>query len=174
MDETNGAISRREALKTTAKAAGVAAFVAPVVVGVFSAQSVNAALCSAANDSDAVQAIVESGAEWNVNCGGNGVGPEGRYNGQDKGFTVLGLPGTVQVGNSGNDNFDTSKSYYVVANPTGYNCTPSWSVVGCTSPIANSTPILGHPDGALPLPYCTLNCSSVNLVLTSVVCCPTA
>ena len=48
MDERTASISRREALKSTAKIAGVAAFAAPVVVGVFSAQAVSLQLLVAA------------------------------------------------------------------------------------------------------------------------------
>ncbi len=172
MDETNGAISRREALKTTAKAAGVAAFVAPVVVGVFSAQSVNAALCSAANDSDAVFATVTSGGDWNTNCGGNGVGPTGRYNGQNANFTIIGGSGSVQVGSGGVDNFDTNVSFYFINNPNGFTCVANWTISDCDGATALSVPALGAPAGALPLPYCTTNCNGVKLNLTSVVCCP--
>ena len=171
VDETNGAISRREALKTTAKAAGVAAFVAPVVVGVFSAQSVNAADCSIANDSDAVPATVTSGGTWNTNCGGQS-GPSGRYNGQNANFTIVGGSGSVQVGSGGVDNFDTNVSFYLITNPAGYTCTANWTVSDCTGATALSTPALGAPSGAVPLPYCTTNCNGVKLTLSSVVCCP--
>jgi hypothetical protein len=171
VDETNGAISRREALKTTAKAAGVAAFVAPVVVGVFSAQSVSAAVCNS-NDSDAEPGIITSNTvTWNTNCGPQD-GDFGRYNGQDKNFTIDAGAGSVFVGGSGNDNFGTQNSFYTIDAPTGYTCTASFEL-DCNGTSAMSTVPIGAPAGALSLPYC-LTCASTKLDLISVVCCPTA
>ena len=173
MGESNGAVTRREALLTTAKVAGAAAFVAPVVIGVFSASSVSAApvLCSAANDSDAVFGTITGGKVWNTNCGGN-CGDSGRYNGQNSSFTVGVGVGSVQVGSGGVDNFCASQSFYIVTNPAGYTCSATWQVENCTGAVATATPGLGAPVNAQPLPYCTTNCNGVKLNLVSVVCCP--
>ena len=179
MGESNGAVTRREALLTTAKVAGAAAFVAPVVIGVFSASSVSAApvLCSAANDSDAVFGTIDSNTKkWNVNCGGNAANDPcavtGNYNGQNTTFTLGPGSGTVQVGLGGVDNFCTSASYYVITNPAGYTCSATWAIENCNGAIGSSTPNLGAPSTAQSLPYCTTNCNGVKLVLSSVVCCP--
>lgn len=172
MDERAASISRREALKSTAKIAGVAAFAAPVVVGVFSAPSVRAnhSLCGPATDSDSVAATITSGGTWNTNCGD--CSPSGRYNGQNSNFTIVGGSGSVQVGSGGVDNFCTAVSFYVITNPAGFTCDATFSVRQCDGAVVNSIPGLGAPAGAIPLPYCTTNCNGVKLDLTSVNCCP--
>ena len=176
MDETNGAISRREALKTTAKAAGVAAFVAPVVVGVFSAQSVNAGACtcSTSTDSDAVPATVANAdVTRNANCKNNDIFPNGRYVAQDISFSFLGGAGSIGLGLAGNDQFGTELSFYTITSPANYCCQANWTLDNCATPSPTaSTPINGAPQGALGLPWCIGDCSSVKLVLVSVTCCP--
>lgn len=170
MGEDHNSLSRREALKMGAKAAGVTAFAVPTVIGVFSAPALgqSAPLCSPANDSDAVYGTIDSGGSWNTNCGGPCV--HGRYNGQNAHFTFSGGSGTVQVGTGGIDNFCTNLSYYSI-NAPGFVCTPTWTVTGCTGAVGQSTPAAVPPGGG-PLPYCTSNCNSVRLVLSQIVCCP--
>lgn len=176
VDETNGAISRREALKTTAKAAGMAAFVAPVVVGVFSAPAVRAATCncSVSTDSDAVPATIDpAGITRNTNCG-NGDGPNGAYNAQNISFNFgPAQGGSIQIGLDGVDNFGTEVSFYTIASPAGWCCEAEWIIEGqCSGAVATSVPAVGAPAGAQPLPYCVGDCSGVKLTLTSVTCCP--
>lgn len=175
MTESSGSLSRREALKATAKAAGVAAFAAPVVVGVFnSSASAQTVICSQTNDSDAVTAtVIPANYSWNHNSGGQTV--EGRYNGQNKNFTLAGGTGTVQVGATGTDNPDVTIAYYVIFPPAGLvSCTPTWQIVGCTGPIATSSAALTATQG--PLPYCTTatdpGSPAVQLQLVSITCCP--
>jgi hypothetical protein len=174
MGETNSnAISRREAMKIAAKAAGVTTFATPVVIEVFSAPAVGQTgppLCSPLTDSDAVYGTIDAGGSWNTNCGGGCT--NGRYNGQNAHFTFAGGEGTVQVGTGGIDNFCVHQSYYSISAP-GFRCTPMWSLQNCSGVPGTSTSALG--DG--PLPYCPTACtpggdSSVRLVLSSIVCCP--
>ena len=162
-------LSRREALKFGAKAAGVTAFAVPTVIGVFSAPALGQSppLCSPVNDSDAVFGTIDSGGTWNTNCGGTTCPVVGRYNGQNAHFTLPGAGGgTVQVGSGGVDNFCTNLSFYNITAP-GYQCTATWVVQNCTGPVLQSAGV-----GGQPLPYCSTNCNGVKLVLTQVACCP--
>jgi hypothetical protein len=166
-ENSTGGIGRREAIKLGAKAAGVTAFAAPVVVGVFSAPAVGQTTvsCNGETDSDAVYGTVDSGGSWNSNCGGSG--PYGRYNAQDAHFTFAGGDGTVVLGAPGTDNIDVEKAYYNV-NVTGWVCTVTWLLENCDFALGTSTP----QAPGLPVPYCPGNCNSVRLAIDEVVCCP--
>jgi hypothetical protein len=165
-------VSRREALKVTAKVAGVTAFATPVVVGVFSSNA-SAVACGGPGESDAIPATVDANVKWNQNCGGNGS-PLGRINGQNKNnFSFGGGDYRVVIADDGTDNTNADKTYYTVVNPAGYVCSATFIIENCGSgPWPLSTNPGTWPSAAQPVPYCPTSCASVKLVLTSVVCCP--
>lgn len=194
--ETEQGISRREALKLSAKAAGAAAFATPIVVGAFSAPALAAEApgCNPATDSDAV--VIESATDerYNVNC--KSGSRWGRYNSQRSDFSAPEIgPGktvSVRFGLQGTDNFFVECSFYTIEAPTGCECTATWAMesangtAGCNPGYTQfqSVPAPGcdpnqpdPPANALPLPYCkptngTDGCpSNQKLVLKSLVCC---
>ena len=71
----SSAISRREALKKAALAAGVVAWSTPVIAGVFSAPASAQTACSPAGDSDVVIGTITTGYDTNTNCGRPSVRP---------------------------------------------------------------------------------------------------
>lgn len=180
MDERAASISRREALKSTAKIAGVAAFAAPVVVGVFSAPSVSAAVCNPSLSSTAISTTVTADAtKGSVNCGapcnGNGQNTHlgGTYNNNELVGTFTNSNGTVQGAVTV---FQPSPgcantAYYLItltAGASSYQCEAVFVFENCggtlTTPASSA---LGSP-----VPYCAGDCSSVKLVLSAVNCCP--
>jgi hypothetical protein len=186
--EIKGAVSRRDALKLSAKVAGAAAFATPVVVGAFSSPAManHGGICTPGNDSDAETAVLGGGGRWNVNCAN--AGPLGRYNGQNGHFELAdGTEGDVVIGYPGVDNFDVRCSFYTIDVP-GYVCSATFSLDNCACPVAQSVPCdpincpgdPACPPNAQPLPYCNCvggcsggaNVASVKLILTSVNCCP--
>lgn len=187
MGELKSAISRREALKLSAKTAGVAAFATPVVVGAFSspAMASHGGICTPGIDSDAETAVLGSGGSYNVNCGT--AGPLGRYNGQNGNFTLAdGTEGEVLVGFPGVDNFDVRCSFYTIDVP-GFVCSATFDLLRCDCEVLFSSPCdetlcptdPDCPANAQPLPYCACvdcsggaNVASVRLRLASVTCCP--
>lgn len=195
MTEPSGTINRREAILKTAKAAGVAAFAAPVVTGVFAAPGIaNAAACNPSTDSDAVPITSAAGSEWNVNCADGGTW--GRYNAQRSTFSLGALQVVLTFGRASlTDNFLVEESWYSLTAAQGnipYTCAATWALqrangtATCNDPgevIATSVPNPATvPSGttALPLPYCQAldnqgdpSCPSGDkLVLVSLVCCP--
>jgi hypothetical protein len=197
-DRTEQGISRREALKLSAKAAGAAAFATPIVVGAFSAPALAAdpPECNPATDSEAVpiQSVADANKTFNVNCQGNSRW--GRYNGQNSMFLAPELgPGqtiTVTFGNNGIDNFDVECSFYTITAPANCNCTATWvleranGTAGCATGFIEdlSNPGVAPcptnvPANAKKLPYCrridnSSNCPSGQKIrLVGVVCCCT-
>ena len=171
MEQTERGMTRREALLTAAKVAGTAAFVAPVVVSVFAAPAFGQSGCNPGTNSRAVPALITAGTSWNSNCAGNQPGG-GRYNGQNKNFTLNGVGGTVNVGDDGTDNTAFANAFYVITSPANYNCVATFHVDSCNgvgASIVQSNP--APPHVGFGLPYCT-NCSGSKLVLDSIVCCP--
>lgn len=195
------AVSRREAIKLSAKAAGVAAFASPVVVGAFSAPALGqqSATCDPATDSDAVRITSASNEKWNINCQIDTVSPHGRYNSQRSEFADTEI-GNVDIvfGWLGTDNFPTHKSWYVIEAPAGYECSATWAISlggpdttgqGCTPAtqfVSTPPPTIGPGEtqslensapGAQPLPYCTWSgvgsdkCNNQFLELVTLDCC---
>lgn len=184
MGESESAVSRRDALKTAAKVAGVAAFATPTVVGVFAAPSFAAETirCNPATESDAITGILVSGdLKRNQNCGNDATPPAyGRYNAQDAKDPIFDLDGqtvTVNIGEAGIDNYDVEVSFYTIDAPANLECVATFTVNNCDrGDIIDSDP----PTGTLPLPYCLptgpkeecQDNANANLELLSVVCCP--
>jgi hypothetical protein len=141
MGELSGAVSRREALKLSAKVAGVAAFASPVVVGAFSAPALadhDNDECDPGTDSDAIVIDSATGTKWNINCqietdnepaSSPLNSPYGRYNSQRSSFSstigtvsvTFGWPNTT-------DNFRTDQSWYTIEAPAGYECSARWAL----------------------------------------------
>lgn len=198
MGDIDKTISRREALKTTAKVAGAAAFAAPVIAGVFSAPAAHAVFsnCDPLTNSYAKKATNITGNEWNTN-GAAGY-PFGRYNGQNRNFNLQGLQGTISLGGQGVDNFDVRTSYYYI-NLTGYNCEATFRVENCgPNNDQNGEVDYSQPSvsgiGYGPLPFCSdeypgaypnspapppvipadqdYTDANAQLVLVSIYCCP--
>jgi hypothetical protein len=189
---TDQGISRREALKLTAMAAGAAAFATPIVVGAFSAPALaQVSGCDPSTDSDAVviQSVAKANKKFNVNC--ESGSRWGRYNGQNSNFLApeigAGQSVTVTFGNNGTDNFDVECSFYTITAPANCVCTATWVMDdGCpplfiqdlSTPGGTGCPT-NVPANARPLPYCkridgTTDCpSSQKIRLVSVVCCCT-
>ena len=178
MGEMDGSVTRREALKTTAKVAGVAAFATPVVMGVFSAPALGVPFaCDPAVNSRAIQLITGGGKRWNINCASLNTA-QGRYNAQQTTFTLPGAAGavTLNFGMSGVDNFPVECSYYTITAPATYTCTAIFrteqanGTLGCSPGATQKTSLpgiceapatgfsppgpSGNTTGALPLPYC--------------------
>jgi hypothetical protein len=176
-DQDRNAISRREALRTTAKVAGAAAFATPVVMGVFSSRvSAIPAGCDPSVDSDAIDLLQGQPRKWNINCSDNEK--YGRYNAQRTEALLPGGAGTAAInfGFTGTDNFPVECSFYVFDVPAGWDCSASFVVGdandtdGCPDggiefdsvpgdceiwPEGGSTPEdFVPPPGALPVPYC--------------------
>jgi hypothetical protein len=176
MADNDGTMSRRDALKTSAKVAGVAAFATPVVMGVFSTRASAVNNCDPSVDSDAIDLLNGTPRKWNTNCSDNEK--YGRYNAQR---TTAELPGTggeiaaINFGFTGTDNFPHECSFYTFDVPDGWECTATF-VVGdandtdgcpdggledistpgdCEPWTAAGTPSdFSPPPGANPVPYC--------------------
>ena len=130
IDQTDSSrISRREAIKTTAKVAGVAAFATPTIVSVWSTPVLAnhsldclgdgspAETNCGSTDSDAVDVQLSGTTSWNTNCGSDNVGvPLGRYNSQRSEFTDAddNIIAILTFGEPGVDNFDVEVSYYTL------------------------------------------------------------
>lgn len=142
MGEINdGALSRREALKLSAKVAGVAAFATPVVVGAFSAPALadhNNNQCDPGTDSDAIDIASAAGSKWNINCqietdnvppSSPLNSPYGRYNSQRSDFTSsIGQVSIIFGWPDKTDNFRTDQSWYTIVAPGGYVCSATWAL----------------------------------------------
>ena len=192
-------LNRRNVLKGAA-AVGAAAFASPVIAGVFQATSVQAFFnCDPVANSRAIPATTISGQEWNSNSA-SGY-PFGRYNGQNRNFTLPnGATGFIRLGSTGVDNFDTRKSYYEIV-ITGYDCTATFALDNCGTAnlnnglVCQSTPGVAPGPGIGSLPYCAAyykadvpagTCATalayngpadytdpnVQISLLSIVCCP--
>lgn len=168
MDERTASISRREALKSTAKIAGVAAFAAPVVVGVFSAQAVSAVHCGP-NDSDSQLVTIGLDNFANTNCGGR-CNDSGEYHSDT---VTAAIPNsspaatvTITVGEQ-----CAQGSSFVISATQGYVCQATFQAT-CAS---GDTEVV--QNGNL-LPYCigpstgSAPCASAKLLLVSAHCCP--
>ena len=82
-------LSRRDALKTSAKVAGVAAFATPTVVSMFSTRAAAVDQCNPATDSFVIPATnITNSVDWNQNCASSTLG---RYNGQNFTAQLLSL-----------------------------------------------------------------------------------
>jgi hypothetical protein len=202
MADNDGTLSRRDALKTTAKVAGVAAFATPVVMGVFSGSARAQSACDPALDSDAIDLLQGQPKRWNINCDKQNTFA-GRYNAQRTESEIPGSGGLTAVlnfGLLGVDNFPVECSFYTITAPAGWECSATFRVEqangsqGCGAGATEATSVPGNctdgfpafpdfspPAGAGPLPYCfvpggTPNAcdSSVKLALVEWVCCPTA
>ena len=176
-----GAISRRDALKTSAKVAGVAAFATPIVMGVFSSRASAFAGCDPTLDSDAVDLLKGKPKKWNINCSSNEK--YGRYNAQRTEALLPGpggLKAVINFGQVGTDNFPVECSYYFFTVPTGWECSATFEIgdandqLGCIAgeervsvpgdctlwpgTDGDTTPgdSLPAPIGAIGLPYCAL------------------
>lgn len=174
-------LSRREALKTTAKVAGVAAFATPTVVSMFSTRAAAADQCNPATDSYVIPATnLTNNVTWNQNCANETLG---RYNGQN--FTAkLSNNDTVivQIGTGGTDNNTVDCSYYTILS-TKYKCTAKFALLNCPDPNNQpSTDCTGAwPPGAQPVPWChscpqdtapSQGATGNKLLLISLNCCP--
>ena len=148
----NGKISRREAIKTTAKVAGVAAFATPAIVNMWSSTAMAAggdtSACDGSgvdtnnpcnvNDSDAVPvSLAGEDTNWNLNCQDVVVDGEwGRYNAQQTLYQyvdpVNGITVNLRFGQLGTDNFPVQYSFYTLEpvsdDGTSYDCTAIWSL----------------------------------------------
>lgn len=178
MSESSNAISRRDVLKTTAKAAGAAAFVTPVVVSVFSSPALGAVLCPSTDSAAKSATVVVGPTTRNVNCAGSGASG-GRYNAQDLAdniFEVGTAPnivqGTLAFGGPGVDNFDVEVGFYSITQPVGWKCTATWEIENCDGNVIVYPEQSPDAQGRIPLPYCASDCSSVKLNLIDVSCCP--
>ena len=167
MDERAASISRREALKSTAKIAGVAAFAAPVVVGVFSAQSVGASHCGP-NDSDSQLVTIGLDNFANTNCG-NKCNDSGEYHSDFVTSTIPNSVGPATVTITVAEQC-AQGSAFVISATGGYVCQATFQAI-CAS---GDTEV---PQNGTLLPYCTgpttgsAPCASAKLLLVSAHCC---
>lgn len=192
MGDFDSTLSRREAIKLSAKVAGAAAFAAPVVVGAFSAPALGQAspTCNPATDSDAVEITAAAGKDWNINCESGSTW--GRYNSQQSDFASSIGQVSIMFGEGGVDNFNVEVSYYTIIAPPTWECAATWGLrdpngsatcdgAGETTHI--SVPAVATSGGrpTLPLPYCKAKdhqgndtCdSNLRLEIISLYCCHT-